>query len=430
MKSTTHYYHRLKCWIALLLILPAATTVALAEDSFLRPVDPETAGLSQARLERIDTVVRAYVERKLIPGAVYAVARYGQLAHINSIGPMQADTIFRFFSMTKPITTVAVLMLYEEGKFLLTDPVSRYLPEFAEMKVYDDADSIRAASRPITIEDLLTHTAGLTYGDDSVDGVPKLYAEADIWSAKSLVDFSEKVASLPLVSDPGSRWHYSVAMDILGRLVEVVAEQPFDEYLAQRIFEPLQMPDTAFFILDSKLNRFTPLYRRDGDGMTLAESVDESAYRNTDGVPYGGDGLVSTMNDYLRFTQMLLNGGQLDGARILGRKTVDLMMLDHLGPDIVRPRLNDSWLGKTENRSGDMHLGLGHGFGGYVITDVAENDVPGSVGTYSWGGAASTYFFIDRQEQLIGIFLTQLTPSDSYPLRAQFRGLVYQSIVD
>jgi CubicO group peptidase (beta-lactamase class C family) len=343
---------------------------------------------------------------------------------------MHDDTIFRFYSMTKPITVVAVLQLYEEGKFLLTDPVARYLPEFADMQVYVDANTMRPASAPITIEDLLTHTAGLSYNDDTVDGVPKLYAEADLWTVATLDEFTKRVASLPLVFDPGTHWHYSVATDVLGRLVEVASEQPFEEYLQQRVLGPLKMSDTAFFVPDSKIDRFTPLYRRDGEGMALAETVEESRYRDTNRVPFGGSGLVSTANDYLRFMQMLLNDGELDGARILGRKTVDLMMLDHLGPDIQIPREPDAWLANTENRSGDLNLGLGHGYGGYVIVDVAENDVPGTVGTYSWGGAASTYFFVDRKEQLAAIFLTQLIPSSSYPIRAQFRGLVYQAIVD
>jgi CubicO group peptidase (beta-lactamase class C family) len=338
--------------------------------------------------------------------------------------------------MTKPLTVVGVLMLYEEGKFLLTDPVALYLPEFTDMQVYVGEDNeegrveTRPAERPITIEDLLTHTAGLSYDDDTVAGVPKLYAQADLWSADSLSNFTEKVAALPLAFEPGSHWHYSVANDVLGRLIEVVAAQPFDVFLEARILGPLKMKDTAFYVPDTKLDRFASLYRRDGAGMRLVETPADSDYRNAEPVPFGGSGLVSTAADYLRFAQMLLNGGELDDVRLLGRKTVELMMADHLGPDIKRPRLNESWLGQTENRSGDMNLGLGHGYGGYVITDVAENDVPGSVGTYAWGGGASTYFFIDPQEELIGLFLTQLTPSSSYPLRAQFRGLVYQAIID
>ena len=414
-----------------LLFLPAS-----AEDFGQTVVDPHAVGLSADRLDRIEELAQSYVDDERLPGAVFAVARHGRLARVGSVGSLQSDTLFRIFSMTKPVTVVAALILYEEGRFLLTDPVARYLPEFTDMQVYvgDDSQEGRPGTRPaqrqITIEDLLTHTAGLTYDDDTAAGVPKLYAEADLWSAGSLAEFTATVAALPLVFEPGSRWHYSVANDVLGRLVEVVADQPFDEFLEARILGPLTMNDTAFYVPDAKLDRFTTLYRRDGKGMRLAETATESEYRNPEPVPFGGGGLVSTAADYLRFAQMLLNGGELDGIRILGRKTVELMMMDHLGPDFERPQLNDSWVGLTENRSGDMHLGFGYGFGGYVITDVAQNDVPGTVGTYAWGGAASTYFFIDPHEELIGLFLTQLMPSDSYPLRAQFRGLVYQAIVD
>ena len=409
---------------------------AFAQSAGQALVDPIEVGLSGERLERIDGLVQGYVDDGLLPGAIFAVARKGRMARIGAIGSLRSDTIVRIYSMTKPVTVVAVLMLYEEGKFLLSDPVSRYLPEFTAMQVYvgetDDKGRpvTRPATRPITIEDLLTHTAGLSYDDDTADGVPKLYAEADLWSVDSLAEFTAKVAVLPLAYEPGTRWHYSVANDVLGRLVEVVAGQPFDEFLEARILGPLKMNDTAFYVPEAKLDRFASLYRREGNGMRVEENPKESEYRNPEPVPFGGSGLVSTAADYMRFAQMLLNGGELDGVRLLGRKTVELMMMDHLGPGFESPRLNDSWVGRTENRSGDMHLGFGYGFGGYVITNVAQNDVPGSVGTYAWGGGASTYFFIDPQEELIALFLTQLQPSDSYPLRAQFRGLVYQAIVD
>ncbi len=392
-------------------------------------VDPATVGLSGDRLDRIEELAQGYLDEERVPGVVFAVARHGRLALLGSVGALRPDTIFRVYSMTKPVTVVAMLILFEEGKILLTDPVSRYLPEFANMRIYAGDDTL-PAQRPITIEDLLTHTAGLTYDSKTETGVPRLYDEANLWSAASLEEFTAKVAALPLVFEPGSRWHYSVAYDVLGRILEIVAEQPFDEFLQSRILGPLKMNDTAFHVPDAKLDRFTTLYQRDGDGMRPVETATESGYRNRELAPFGGHGLVTTAADYLRFAQMLLNGGELDGVRFLGRKTVELMMMDHLGPDLERPRLNDAWLGRTENRSGDMHLGLGYAFGGYVITDVAENDVPGSVGTYAWGGNGSTYFFIDPHEELIGLFLTQLMPSDSYPMRAQFRGLVYQAIMD
>ena len=196
------------------------------------------------------------------------------------------------------------------------------------------------------------------------------------------------------------------------------------------LFHVLEMHDTGFSVDDSKLARFSPLYSKSGEGMVLSESAEESGFRNPQVVPYGGGGLVSTGTDYLRFAQMLINGGELDGIRLLSHKTVELMMMNHLDGTIGERRLKDDWLSKTENRTGEKNLGLGYGLGGYVITDLAANSIPGSIGTYSWGGAASTYFFIDPREKLIGLFLTQLRPSSSYPLRAEFRSLVYQAIID
>lgn len=409
-------------WVTAGALLMSAGSGALADPV---PVD----GLDTARLERIGDVAREYIEQGRLPGAVWAVARRGGPPHLGTAGPLAPDTIFRIYSMTKPVTAVAVLMLYEEGRFLLGDPVSRYLPEFADMQVYTGDGQRRAAKHAITIKQLLTHTAGLTYDDDA-PGVSKLYAEADIWRVSSLDEFSRRIASLPLAFEPGSRWHYSVSYDVLGRLVEVLSGEPFDEFLAERIFRPLDMSDTGFRIAPEKLGRLAPLYHRSADGMQRVPAGEDGDYRDPNPVPFGGGGLLSTVGDYLRFARMLLNEGELEGVRLLSRKTVELMMMDQLPAELGEPKLNESWLGRTENRNGDLHLGLGYGLGGYVITDVAENAVPGSVGTYAWGGGASTYFFVDRKEQLAGVFLTQLTPSDSYPLRAQFRALVYQAIVD
>ena len=220
------------------------------------------------------------------------------------------------------------------------------------------------------------------------------------------------------------------ANDVATVLAEAMGgtERKFAVLMTKRA-RSLGMKDTSFVLPNSKVSRLRDRYARVEETMSLSEEAATSAYLSADKLPYGGGGLLSTAADYMRFAQMLLDGGQLDGHRILGRKTVDLMLMDHVG-DFAEPKLGDEWVGRTENRSGEMHLGLGYGYGGYVVTDVAANDVPGSVGTYSWGGTASTYFFVDRQEQLIGLFLTQLTPSDSYPLRAQFRGLVYQALED
>ena len=395
----------------------------------------KASGMSPERLMHIDRVFGEYVDQGRLPGATYAVNRNGVRVYTQSLGPHKRDSLYRIYSMTKPITIVAVLMLYEEGRFLLSDPVSRYLPEYTNMQVYAGVDlsteeiQTKPAEKPITIEHLLMHTAGLTYGG-SPNPVSQAYSKADFWAAPTLAEFSHRLAKLPLAFEPGSRWEYGVSMDVLGRLVEVVSQQRFDAFLRKRIFEPLQMNDTGFHVPDSKVNRFLDQYSRDGDGMKVSDAAAESRYLNKDGVPYGGHGLVSTIDDYMRFTQMLVNNGELDGHRILGRKTVELMTMNHMGPEYGPVPLDASWVGRTENRRADPNVGIGFGYGGYVITNVAQNAVPGTPGTYSWGGAASTYFFVDRKEKLTGVFLTQLRPSDSYPLRAQFRGLVYQAIVD
>ncbi len=407
----------------------------LSSSNSIAQSDAASVGMSAERLGRLDTFAQDYVDAGRIPGATVAIARNGTVVKTDSIGDVSNDSIYRMYSMTKPVTVAAVLMLYEEGHFLLTDPISRYLPEFANMRVLAGVDNnasplTTAATTPITIKHLLTHTAGLTYDDPTVTGAPKIYHDANIWSAATLADFSRQVASLPLAFEPGDHWHYSVAQDILGRLVEVVAGRPFDEFLAIRIFEPLGMVDTGFAVADEKIDRFLPLYRKDGDGMIVADEAETSSFRDAGKVPYGGSGLVSTAADFLRFAQMLVDNGEFDGQTLLSRTSVDLMMMNHLEGDLESTHFQDDWLSQTENRTGDMHLGIGYGFGGYVITNTAANSVPGSIGTYSWGGSGSTYFFVDRKEQLVGLFLTQLTPSTSYPVRAQFRGLVYQAIVD
>lgn len=393
----------------------------------LEPAAPTELGLAAERLQRVGELAQEYVAAERLPGVVWGVARDGRLAVLEAVGPVETHTIHRIYSMTKPVTTVAVLMLFEEGRFLLTDPVARYLPEFAAPRVWVAPGESRPATGPLTIRQLLTHTAGLSY-DEDVAGVPRLYQEAQIWEVDSLAEFTARVAGLPLAFEPGTRWHYSVANDVLGRLVEVVAGQPFDEFLAERIFAPLGMDDTGFRLPPSSRDRLAPLYTREGEGMRPAAD-DRDALEDPALVPYGGHGLLSTAGDYLRFAQLLLNGGELDGQRLLSRKTVELMFTDHL-PAEWKPPMPEAWLAATENRTGDLDLGLGYGLGGYVVTDVARNGVPGSVGTYAWGGGASTYFFIDPREGLAAIFLTQLRPSDSYPLRAEFRAAVYQALAD
>ena len=405
----------------------AAFFLALSLGFTTPPVTADNLGFDVDRLGRVDDMARTYVEDGLLPGVMYGVVRSGGVVHVSGVGDYERDDVFRIYSMTKPITAVATLVLMEEGKLLLTDPVARYLPEFAEPRVMLDDGSTRPASRPITIRHLLTHTAGLTYGGGE-SRVSKLYGEADLWSAGSLTEFSHRVAALPLVDDPGELWRYSVSLDILGRLVEVVSGMSLEAFMASRIFRPLGMVDTTFTLRDDQRARFVPLFNYREGGMTPAGqgAVDSFVAPN---FAAGGGGLVSTLPDYLRFARMLLNDGELDGARVLSRKTVDLMMADHAMAMNPSLKVNESWLGRTENRNGSAEfIGFGFGLGGAVVRDPARNGVAGSVGTYGWGGTGNTYVFIDRKENVSGVFFTQLRPSGTYPVRSQFRALVYQAL--
>ena len=419
---------------ALLLGTQVAATPEPAEEPRLSR--PERVGFSSGRLERIGSELGRYVEQGKVPGITTVVARHGKLVHFNQIGRMDVeakkelrpDTIFRIFSMTKPVTGVAMMILYEEGRYLMIDPVSKYLPEFEDLRVYRSGSGNKLRTepaRPMTIKHLLTHTSGLIYGDDK-PGVPKLYSDADLWSVPSLEEFTKKVAALPLAAQPGTEWHYGVSMDVLGRLVEVLSKQPFDQFLAEHIFKPLEMIDTGFVVPEEKRHRLAALYKALPDGrMERVPDSEDSSYFDLQTVPYGGSGLVSTPADFLRFAQMLLNGGELEGVRILGRKTVDFMMMNHLGPE-----LRSGPLGEAAGWYQFDPQGLGFGLTGAVVTDAALGSVLGSSGIFFWGGAASTHFWIDRDEDLIGMIFTQLRPSGTYPLRSKMRILTYQALIE
>jgi CubicO group peptidase (beta-lactamase class C family) len=398
----------------------------------MQTIAPEKVGLSAARLGRIRPAMQRYVDENKLAGVLTAVARHGHIAHLDTVGlmdveankPMQLDTIFRIYSMSKPITSVAVMMLYEENRFLLTDPVSRFIPEFEHVQVFvrKNGSGIELAdpARPIAIHDLLTHTAGLAYGLENVEYVDQLYQQR-VWALRerrpdmTLADMIRSVAALPLANQPGSRWHYSMATDVLGYLVEMVSGMPFDAFLKARIFEPLGMVDTGFHVPADKLGRFAATYSPgEKGGMQLLDAPATSRFARPTSCPSGGGGLVSTAEDYLRFAQMLLNDGELDGVRLLGRKTVELMRTNHLPAGM--PVFED---GAT---------GFGLGFG--VILDVARTRMLGSVGSYSWGGAAGTKFWIDPQEDLIGLLMIQFMPSGHYPIGSDFQVLAYQAIVD
>lgn len=392
----------------------------MAEYEGLPRAVPEDMGMSTARLERIKPIMQQWVDNGKIPGALTMIAREGRLVHFEKVGnqdiasekPIEFDTIFRIYSMTKPITSVAVMMLYEEGLFQLNSPVSEFIPEFKDMKAYaNHGDAIVDTEREMTIKHLLTHTAGLIYGGEWDHPINKRYYEADFYGG-DLKHMAKELGDIPLLHQPGDDWNYGMSTDVLGYLVEVVSGMPFAEFLKTRIFDPLEMVDTDFSVPENKAGRYATLYEPTEDG---GIKVLEDAPVSSGPLSFhhsGGAGLLSTAGDYLRFCQMMLNDGELDGVRLLGRKTVELITINHI---------SDNWqpLERT---------GCGFGLGFAVVTDLADTHTLGSVGTYNWGGLASTVFWIDPMEELVAILMTQLI-GDS-PFHAQFRVLTYQSIID
>ncbi|MGB1249604.1 MAG: serine hydrolase domain-containing protein [Candidatus Promineifilaceae bacterium] len=410
--------------------------------------NPESVGLSTARLDRIRTAVGKYIDDSKIAGAVTLVARRGELVHLESTGwqdresqtPMQTDSIFRIYSMTKPITCTAAMMLYEEGHFALTDPLAKFLPAFADVQVYVSGEGeqmvTEAPLRPITIRDLFTHTSGLSYHFTEYGYVDQLYRDTKQVRDRPLADFVADAAKLPLAFHPGTKWRYSIAHDVLAHVVEVISGQSFDQFLQERLLTPLGMVDTGFYVPEENHDRFTTMY-----GSISIDETDTSATRwfglammgqnqrlngpKDSGQSYkhdnlrGGSGLVSTAQDYWRFAQMLLNNGVANGQRFLSRKTIELMRSNHLASALMPYELN-----------GIESPGQGFGLGMTVTVDVGLSQVLGSVGDYGWGGAANTSFWIDPQEELIGVIMTQHQPSSFFPSSADFRTTVYQAIVD
>ena len=393
---------------------------------------PDRAGMSEDRLDRLAELARGYTESGKLAGVLTMVARDGQVVHVSAVGqrgveddrPLPEDALFRIFSMTKPITAVAAMILYEEGKFQLGDPVSKFLPELAELDVLVDGERV-PAENVMTMQQLLTHTAGFSYGFNPEDPVDKLYNESDALRAKDLDEFIERLAALPLKYEPGTQWHYSVAVDVTGAVIERISGQPFGEFLQERLFDPLDMHDTFFRVPPDKMDRFLPNHGWDAENGKLV-AFDDSEFMNyTDGtmMQSGGGGLVSTARDYLRFAEMMRAGGELHGVRILSPKTVEFMATDHLpasinaGGEGERPAVN------LLNRGGGFGLGFG------VIRDPAMTGVIGSPGEYSWGGAAGTIFWIDPVEEMVVVSMIQLMGSP-WPLRAELKVLSNAAIVE
>lgn len=404
---------------------------------------PEDVGLNSARLAAIPEFMGSYVDRGKLAGLSTLVSRHGEIVHFESIGqrdrerglPMERDSIFRIYSMSKPITSVALMMLYEEGHFQLSHEVSRYIPEFKKLRVWaggtNEAWATKEPARPMTIRDLLTHTSGLTYGFMNQHPVDRMYRRGGIdgsaTSQLTLKDMVEKLADIPLLFSPGEHWNYSVSTDVCGYLVEVLSGRPLDEFLQARIFAPLGMVDTGFMVPKDKLDRFTANYEKNAKTreVRLVDKSDEtSAYAAPKRFLSGGGGLLSTMTDYWRFCQMCLNGGEFEGTRLLSRKTMEFMRQNHLPGGRTMKEMSLTGFGELAAE------GAGFGLGFQVILEPAEAQSIGSVGNFSWGGAASTYFWIDPEEDLIAILMTQLMPSSTYPLRPQMQQLVYAAIED
>lgn len=404
-------------------------------------VDPTAVGLSADRLARIEPFFRErYVATGRLTGTLTVVARGGEVAHVAANGhrdreagvAMTPDTVFRIYSMTKPVTSVVMMSLYEEGHVQLDDPVSRFLPGFADLRVWEDGTPLdyttRFPEREMTLRDLFTHTSGLTYGFMGRHPVDALYRRRGVGELErsgTLTSMVDQLGSLPLLFSPGSRWSYSVATDVLGAVVEVITGQSFDEVCRQRVFDPLGMHDTGFSVPEHAVDRFAACYAKAPDGSAvLTDAPATSSYLTPPSFLSGGGGLVSTAADYLRFCRMLLGGGALDGVRVLGRKTVDLMTRNHLptGGDLAS--MGQRVFSETS------YEGIGFGLGFSVMLDPARAQVVGSVGEYAWGGAASTQFWIDPAEELIGMFFTQLLPSSAWPLRREMKVLTYSALVD
>ncbi|MBV8159098.1 MAG: beta-lactamase family protein [Dyella sp.] len=403
----------------------------------------EQVGLSSQRLKAFDTALNArYVASGHLPGAVTLVYRRGELAHTNVVGsmdlerdkPMRDDAIFRIYSMTKPITSVAFMTLVEQGLVALDDPVSRFIPAWKQLGVaVAGARSLggfhtRPVGREMLIVDLLRHTAGLSYFFQARTNVDAAYRELAIGEPNNpggLNGMIESLSQLPLDYSPGEEWNYSVATHVLGYLIEQISGQSFADYLQTALLDPIGMPDTGFFVSDDKAERLCACYRpTPTGGLHLQDDPATSAFRQVPALASGGSGLVSTAHDYLRFCRMLLNGGTIDGRQILSPKTIALMTLNHLPGGKTLDQMSRSTFSEA------VYPGLGFGLGFAVTQNVASTMMPGSVGDYFWGGGASTSFWIDPMEDLIVIFMTQLLPSTTYKVRRDLRHWIYGAMLE
>ncbi|MCR9276825.1 MAG: beta-lactamase family protein [Pseudomonadaceae bacterium] len=416
---------------ALVLLLLAVLSLESVHARDIGNSRAQAQGMSSDRLASITALTQGYVDRKQLSGVVTLVARNGRIVHLESVGsrgltdpaPISENDLFRIYSMTKPVTAVAAMMLYEQGGFTLTDPVSKYLPELAQLKVWSEDGLVPVDAAP-TMRQLMTHTAGFGYGLFPGHPVEKLYAEAKLFRSADLDDYVARVAKLPLRYQPGERWHYSIASTLLGAVVERISGQPFDEYLQEHLFAPLAMNDTFFVVPADKLERLLPnsIWDREKGQMAEVSSALDIPFDGTT-VAAGGAGLISTMGDYLRFAEMLRRGGELDGVRILSPKTVDFMTSDHLSDELGVGATGERPTIRALTNLGGVGFGLGFG----VLDDPVTVGVVGSEGEFTWGGAAGTIFWVDPVEEIVVIVMLQQVLSP-WPLRRQIKVLVNAAI--
>ena len=416
------------------------------------PASPESAGMSKPVLDRIDDhLKRRYIDADRFPGTQLLVYRRGNIVHsavqgfadLERKAPVKDDTIFRIYSMTKPITSVAFMMLVEEGRVALDEPVHKYIPEWKNLGVFQAGTApaflTKPPARPMQIVDLMRHTSGLTYGFQQRGNVDAAYREAKVGEVEKAGTLDTMIADLskiPLEFSPGEAWNYSVSTDVIGYLIGKISGMPFEQFLKERIFDPLGMADTDFFVSPDKAHRFAACYNADPGGMmsfhatekkgglTLQEDPTKSSFLTKPSFISGGGGLCSTAADYLAFCRALLNGGELGGVRLIGPKTLKLMTTNHLPGGRDLPEMSRSMFAEA------TYNGIGFGLGFSVTMDPAKTLIPGSPGEYAWGGAATTSFWIDPAEELIAIFMTQVLPSSAYPLRRELRTMVYAGITE
>lgn len=392
---------------------------------------PEKVGISTERLQRVSEMAKEYVAANKVPGMVTMVARHGKLVHFEATGqkgledprPLEKTDLFRIYSMTKPITAIAAMQLYENGKFHLSDPITKWVPELAELEVMNSDGSLEPAKSAITMHQLLTHTAGFSYGFVPNDPVDKLYRESEILGSKNLDEFVGKLAKLPLKFQPGAGWNYSVAVDVTGLIIERISGQGLDDYFAERIFQPLGMNDTFFSVPDNKLERFLPNHMFDLKSRSVVTMGEESVTQFQEVEQFsGGGGLVSTAEDYMRFAEVLRNGGTSNGVRIIGPKTLNYMTQNHL-PDSI----GNVGAGEKLESLSQFFPGQTFGLGFGIVNDPAANGVLGSKGEFYWGGAAGTVFWVDPVEDIVAIGMIQLMRSP-WSFRPDFRAAVYQAL--